>query len=66
MYNDTNDIITVEELCELLHIGYNSAYSLLNSGEIKAFKIGRIWKISRLAVEEFILSQSNLNKKSMR
>lgn len=35
---------------------------LLKENKIKAFRIGKIWKIPRLAVEEFILSQSNLKK----
>ena len=58
MYNHLEDIITVDDLCILLHIGYNAAYTLLKSGEIKAFKIGRVWKISRHAVTEYILRQS--------
>lgn len=60
MYNDPNDLISIDELCNILSIGRNVAYQLLNSKKIKAFKIGRIWKISRMAVEEFILTQSNL------
>lgn len=64
MYNDPNELISIDELCGILSIGRNAAYQLLNSKKIKAFKIGRVWKISRLAVEEFILTQSKLaNKK---
>ena len=59
--NNPCELITVEELCDMLSIGHNAAYSLLNSKKIKAFKIGRVWKISRLAVEEFILGESKLN-----
>lgn len=58
--NELSDLITVDELCEFLSIGKNSAYSLLNSGELKAFRIGRIWKISRGAVSEYIKRKSNL------
>lgn len=55
MYNDSiQDIITIDELCEKLLIGKNTAYSLLNSGKIKAFKIGRIWKIPASSVSEYI------------
>lgn len=61
MYNDPNDLISTDELCELLSIGRNVAYQLLNTKQIKAFKIGRVWKISRVAVEEFILTQSELS-----
>lgn len=60
MYNDPNDLITIDELCSILSIGRNAAYTLLKEQKIKAFRIGRVWKISRLAVEDFILTQSKL------
>ena len=63
MYNDPSDLISIDELCNILSIGRNAAYQLLNTKQIKAFKIGRVWKISRVAVEEFILTQSQLTYK---
>ena len=63
MVNDPSELITVEELCDTLSIGRNAAYQLLNSNQIKAFRIGRAWKISKMAVEDFILTRSNLIKK---
>lgn len=51
---ELNDILTVEDLMELLNVGKNTAYSLLESGEVKAFRIGRMWKISRKSVYEYI------------
>ena len=60
MYNDPNDIISIDELCSILSIGRNAAYSLLKDKKIKAFRIGKVWKVSRMAVEEFILTQSKL------
>ena len=63
MINDTSELITIEELCDTLSIGRNAAYQLLNSNQIQAFRIGRVWKISKMAVEDFILTQSNLIKK---
>lgn len=63
MYQEEfSDLITIDELCELLSIGRNYAYSLLNSGEIKAFRIGRIWKIPRGAVWEYIKRKSGLQQ----
>lgn len=59
--NNYNDMITIDELCEMLTIGRNTAYSLLKTGEIKAFKIGRIWKIPREAVSEYVLQKSRLS-----
>ena len=55
-----NELITVEELCNILSIGRNAAYTLLNENKIKAFRIGKVWKIPRLAINEFILTQSHL------
>jgi len=57
-YNDM--IISMEGLCEALSIGRNMAYRLLNSGDIKAFRCGRIWKIPKEAVEQYIRLQSGL------
>ena len=63
MYQEEfSDLITIDELCELLSIGRNYAYSLLNSGEVKAFRIGRIWKIPRGAVWEYIKRKSGLQQ----
>ncbi|MBQ8012409.1 MAG: helix-turn-helix domain-containing protein [Oscillospiraceae bacterium] len=54
MQYKTSEIMTVEELIELLQIGKSTAYQLLASGEIRAFRIGRKWKIEREAVYEYI------------
>lgn len=42
MYNDPNDIISIDELCSILSIGRNAAYNLLNDKKIKAFRIGKV------------------------
>lgn len=47
-------VISIEQLCHLLQIGKNVAYKLLASGEISAFKVGRVWKIPRTSVQSFI------------
>lgn len=62
MYNDSLELITIDDMCEILLIGRNSAYDLLNTGKIKAFKIGSHWKLTREAVEEFIRNESHLSK----
>ena len=61
MYNnESNDLITIEDLCEMLFIGKNAAYHLLNTGEIKAFRSGRNWKIPRQSVINYIRGKSGL------
>ena len=57
MDNFGDELITVDELCEMLMIGKNLAYRLLSSGEIKCFKISRSWKIPRSSVIEYITRQ---------
>ena len=54
------ELITIEELCELLMIGRSTAYQLLKSNELKSFKIGKVWKISKASVEKYIRERSNL------
>lgn len=56
----TEELITIEELCEILSIGKNTAYRLLQNKEIKAFRIGRIWKISKAAVIDYIRKESGM------
>ncbi len=54
VFNNYDDILTVEQLMEALYIGKNTAYKLLNSGEILSFKIGKVYKIPRKALEDYI------------
>ena len=63
MENASTVLITVEELCEELMIGKNVAYKLLISGELKGFRIGRIWKIPRESLTDYIKEKSNFAKK---
>ena len=47
-------VLTPAEVMEVLVIGKNSVYTLLNSGKLRGFRIGRSWRISAEALEEFI------------
>ena len=59
MFNSYDDLITIDDLCDMLAIGKNTAYHLLNTNQIHAFRIGRIWKIPREAVSEYVLRNSS-------
>ena len=56
-------LLEIYEVQELLGIGRNKVYSLLQNGEIAAFKIGREWKVTEEAVEAYIskLRGDNIN-----
>ena len=51
---DNNEIMKFEEVMEYLNIGKSTLYKLLRSGEITSFKIGKVWKIPRQSVEEYV------------
>lgn len=48
------DVVTVEQLKEMLQIGHVLAYRLVKSGEIKSRKIGREYKIPKVNVIKYI------------
>ena len=60
MLDDYQDIMTVPEIAEILYIGKNRVYELLESGAIKGFRIGRVWKVPKEALKEYIMMQSHL------
>lgn len=62
MFVDPCEILTVDEMSEILMIGKNSAYGLLNTGKVKGFRIGRIWKIPKSRLNEYIIKSSTADK----
>lgn len=54
MLEQYDDLLTLDELCEVLQIGRNTAYQILNSGFMSAFRIGRRWKIPKTSIEEVL------------
>ena len=53
------ELLTVEQLCQVLQIGKNIAYKLVQTCEIKGFRVGRSWKIPRDSVVEYIKNRSS-------
>lgn len=62
MFEEFGDILTVEEACEDLRVGRNSLYALLHSGQLKGYRNGRVWRIPRESLVEFIHIQTNLKQ----
>lgn len=42
-----NEFLTPEEVMNLLWIGRNTFYKLVNSGKLPAFRIGKLWRVRR-------------------
>ena len=49
-----NEYLTLKEVMCLLYIGRNTAYKLVNSGELPAFRVGKLWRVSRKALINYI------------
>lgn len=60
MMRDEPEILTTEEATQLLRVGYNALYELLQSGKLKAYRNGRVWRIPKQAIIEYIIEQSKL------
>ena len=56
MFEQFDDILTAEEACDALKMGYNALYALLNSGKLKGFRNGRTWRIPKAALTEYIMN----------
>lgn len=61
MLEEYADILTVEEACEALRVGYNAMYELLNSGKLHAYKNGRVWRIPKISIQKFVLENAKIN-----
>lgn len=60
MLESFDEVLLIEDVCNILHMSRNSLYVLLRSGELKGFQSGRTWKIPKAAVEEYIKQKSGL------
>ena len=60
MFENYDDILTVEEACEALKVGYNAIYGLLNTGKLRGYRNGRVWRIPKASLVEYIQSSSKL------
>ena len=54
MFENYDDILTVEEACESLKIGHNAMCELLNTGKLRGYRNGRVWRIPKAALVEYI------------
>lgn len=59
---DYSDLLTTQEACEALRIGYNTLYHLLHSGQLKGYRCGRVWRIPKVAIVDFILDSAKLSQ----
>ena len=47
------EVYTLKELEELLHVTRRTLYNWIKSGQLKAFRVGKEWRVTRDALEDF-------------
>lgn len=66
MFDEYPEVLNVDEACEILRCGRNNLYALLTSDNEKnrlwAYRNGRVWKIPKEAVKQYIMEQANIKK----
>ena len=63
MFENYDDILTVDDIAEALKIGSTQAYKIIQSGQIYAFKEWKSWRIPNSGLIEYINKRSQLNLK---
>ena len=58
MFEQYPDVVTVRELCQMLKIGRNTAYSLLKDQKICSVWIGRQRRIVKSSIEKYITGKN--------
>lgn len=57
MFSDYEDVVTVEDVMQMLHIGRSAVYKLLNEEKIKTVRIGKKFIIPKRSIIEFVTIQ---------
>lgn len=58
MFDLYPDILTIHDVSEALMIGRGRVYKLLNKNELKGFRIGDTWKISKESLIDYVRSNT--------
>jgi len=56
-FDDYPDVVSVEEIQQMLRIGKNAVYTLLKDGVIKSVKVGKRYIVPKKYVVEFLLKK---------
>lgn len=54
MFTKYDEILSIEDVMEILHIGKNSVYSLLKRNEIRNIRVGKRYIVPKQSVINFI------------
>lgn len=57
LFREYDDVVTVDDVMKMLHIGRNNVYKLLKNNSIKNIKVGKRFIIPKRSVIEFVTIQ---------
>ena len=60
LFEECDDILSVEDASAIMKMGKNAIYTLLLNRELKGFKNGRVWRIPKRAIVEYVSKASQL------
>ena len=56
MFQTYHEVVTVPEMAKMLRIGRNSAYELVNTGQMQSVRVGNQIRIPKSCIIEFLKS----------
>lgn len=57
LFNAYPDVVSIDEIQQMLRIGKNAVYDLLKSKQLKSIKVGKRYIVPRKYVIDFLLKQ---------
>lgn len=58
----TDEIMTVKQLAEYLHLNYQTVYKKAQRGEIPSSKIGRGWRFQKAIIDRWLTEEKAVTK----
>lgn len=55
-------IYEIEDVCEILKIGKSTAYKLVRTHELRAFKIRGIWKVRAEDLNDYVVQSFSIGR----
>lgn len=62
MFDDYCDLLNLNDVCMILGIKSATAARLCREQKIRAFKVGREWRIPKIALEQYVYHESHYSK----
>ena len=51
-------VYTIDEVVAILHVTRRTVYAYIKDGRLKAVKMGKYWRVTEKALEEFLSPQA--------